>query len=259
MPTIAALLRGERDLHHAAAADALRRHTGTVFVPLRGVSDHGPYPPAVFYQPAHLGLIQHYDKHPDNPRHEHNLIGLRHLATGHVLRVMPIHFDFQSGLRRFLEAERIGWTADPAFATIVAGDFNSTSSGPNEPECVFENHPRHKRYNKALWVPHDDPRYGQPLRPDTRALDRLHDGGLLDVADLAHQQGLPADLAFTPTVNHGVDGHGALRIDRILVTEPLRHAVDGSSYRVHIPDGEPPSDHRAVSLRIVPQQITYAD
>lgn len=243
--------RGKQALY--AAADALHGHTGKMFIPLLCVSEHGPYPPAVFYQPEHLMVVQHYDEHPDNPQHERNLIVFRHLATNRILRVMPIHFDFQSGHNRFREAELIGWTADPAFATIVAGDFNSVSSRSQDAQRTFENCPSHKRYNKAQWIPHDDLRFGQPLKPDTRALDRLYDGGLLDVAELAHEQGVAADVAYMPTVNHG---DSPLRIDRILVSEPLRHAVDGATYQVHVPKGEPPSDHRAVSVRLQLARIT---
>jgi hypothetical protein len=42
----------------AAGADTLRRHTGKVFVPLLGVSDHGPYPLAVLPSPGNAPAIR---------------------------------------------------------------------------------------------------------------------------------------------------------------------------------------------------------
>jgi endonuclease/exonuclease/phosphatase family metal-dependent hydrolase len=240
--------RGNEALY--AAADALRRSTGTVYVPLLCTSEHGPYPPAVFYRPDVLGVVQHYDAHPDNPRHQRNLIVLRHYATGRILRLLPIHFSFLGGRARLSEAELITWAADPAFATIIAGDFNSISSRPNEASRRFEDAPAHKRHHKGRWIRPADRTPGQLIKPDTDALDVLYDSGMHDVADIAHEQGLAVDLAYRPTVNHEDSRNGALRIDRVLVSQPLCDAVDGMTYRVHIPQGPPPSDHRAVSVSI---------
>lgn len=241
--------RGSRQLYRAA--NILTRHTGKVFVPLLGWTDRGDYPPAIFYQPEHVQIDQHFGTHADDPMHLRNLAIVTLRANGSELRLLPIHFDPQSGAKRFLEAEEIGWGADPDHRTVVAGDFNSTSSGEHEVKRVFENHPLHKRVNKGRWIPHDDPRHSEPIRPDTRALDRLLDHGFHDAADLAYTQGTPRELAYMPTVNEGIDGHGPLRIDRILVSEPLTKSLIPDTYKVWVPDGSTrtdfPSDHRAVS------------
>jgi endonuclease/exonuclease/phosphatase family metal-dependent hydrolase len=241
--------RGSEQLYRAA--NTVTHYTGKVFVPLLGWTDRGDYPPAVFYQPEYVQVDQHFGTHPDDPVHLRNLVAVTLRADGARLQLLPIHFDNQSGAKRFLEAEEISWAANPGYQTIVAGDFNSTSCGTREASADFARHPLHQRTHKARWVPHDDPHRGEPLREDTRALDRLLDHGLYDVADLAYNQGTPQERAYTPTVNEGIDAHGPLRIDRILVSEPLANSLIPDTYAVWIPEGatraDYPSDHRAVS------------
>lgn len=241
--------RGSEQLYRAA--NTVTHYTGKVFVPLLGWTDRGDYPPAVFYQPEYVQVDQCWGTHADDPAHLRNLVAVTLRANGAQLQLLPIHFDPQSGTRRFLEAEEVSWAANPADQTIVAGDFNSTSHGEREATADFAHHPLHKQGHKARWVPHDDPRHGEPLRADTRALDRLLDHGLYDLADLACSQGMPQELAYMPTVNEGIDAHGPLRIDRILVSEPLSTSLIPDTYTVWIPEGttraDYPSDHRAVS------------
>jgi endonuclease/exonuclease/phosphatase family metal-dependent hydrolase len=242
--------RCSRTLYKAAAA--LTKHTGAVFIPLIGWTDRGDYPPAIFYQPEHIQIDGHAGTHPDDPAHMVNLVEANLRECGTPIRFLPIHFDPQSGLKRLLEAEQISWTADPNHLTVVAGDFNSVSTNPHDDMPSFEDHPLHQRFHKGLWKPDIVPHDGLPDGPDTRALDRLLAGGLTDVADVAFAQGMPSAQAYTPTVNDGIDPHGPLRIDRILVSAPLAARIARDSYRVWVPDGQTrsdyPSDHRAVSV-----------
>jgi endonuclease/exonuclease/phosphatase family metal-dependent hydrolase len=152
--------RGGRMLYQAA--NTLTRHTRKVFVPLLCWTDRGDYPPAIFYQPEHIEVDQHFGTHADDPGQLRNLVVVTLRADGTKLRLLPIHFDPQSGLKRLLEAEDIGWACDPDHRTIVAGDFNSISSGKHDLTPDFDSHPLHKRTDKGLWVPHDDLRHGDP-------------------------------------------------------------------------------------------------
>lgn len=129
---------------------------------------------------------------------------------------------------------------DAQYAAIFGGDFNATSSHPDEtaPDdwrllCDGQGN-SHKLSQKGIRQPDGS------WRLYTEAIDAFLEHGWQDAGELAGD--------FTPTVPPAIDGGSGLRIDRIMISKRTPAKLVPGSYKVHVPEpGTEVSDHRMVS------------
>jgi hypothetical protein len=168
-----------------------------------------------------------------------------------AVRVHVPHLDYASGTRRLMEAEILASQVGGHIPTVVAGDLNSTASGPHLPHRDYTDVPRHKRFQKGMRLPSgewvDDTRALDVLIVpwDTRSGARRHqDGcGLYAIAETDWEQRRRPDELLAPTTHT----HQSLLIDWILATEHI--GLLPGTYRVW--PGDPArTDHKLVTATL---------
>ncbi|MFI6163008.1 endonuclease/exonuclease/phosphatase family protein [Micromonospora haikouensis] len=238
------------EVHHAP-------YTG-----LLGTSQHGPIPPAIFYN---ANLVTHLawpgdDPHdPDVFPDKRNVGRFRVNTTGAEFGTWVAHFNSRSGATRLEEAKLIDRYGNDPLPFIGGGDLNSTASGGHLPQRDWHAANHHIRTHKGKRI--DDGTPEGHWEADTDALDhligrwdsisnrRLDGAGYHAVAELAWLAN--PDFVIAPTVIDKPGEGGPDLIDYLLVNNALRPHVIPSSYQVHIPDGPPfPSDHHLVTATI---------
>lgn len=208
-------------------------------------STRGTLHELVFVRSARLRPLAHYT--PDLPDVFHDQIGaVELLADGLMtpLTVQSAHWPHWSGDARLSEALKLTRYAAPGACAVIAGDFNSlypdceTHAPEFEPD--WAQLPPHKCHHKTL---PPGLRSAGTLVSDRRALSTLAEAGLRSAGCVAGD--------MTPTVNTAADQGQGGRIDHILLSPMLAHAVIPRSYQVHVSDiGNQASDHRMVSVRL---------
>lgn len=208
-------------------------------------------PPAVLYDTTRLRLLSWAD-----PRSQPHVWGRNTAefawATGPdrvALRVQLAHLDYASGTRRLAEAETLAAQITQTVPLIVAGDMNSTASGPHLPARDFSQIPAEKRRQKGRLV-------NGAWMADTRALDvligawdpatgtRVHGAGLSSLAEEDWHQRARPDALPEPTTNTSQP----LLIDWILRNSRLE--LLPRTYRVHPPGKAAVSDHRLITAAV---------
>jgi endonuclease/exonuclease/phosphatase family metal-dependent hydrolase len=217
----------------------------------------GPLGTAVIYDPTVLCLDATEEPYFEDKR---NLAQFRLRADlTYRLHVFVEHWSYADSEQRLARAKLLARYGTSPIPTVLAGDANSSSSGPHLPHIDWNAVPVNVRDHKGRQ--HTDGTWSA----DTRALDRLigawdttlgrrvSGAGFHHVAELDPHAPNP----LPPTVNGG----SGLHIDHILANEALLATADvvPGSYRVHIPTSTNPtdwsSDHRRVSctLRLRPR------
>jgi len=206
---------------------------------------HGLLDAVVFLRCPPFVPVRHYT--PDLPDVYHDQIGLVHAnlpGLDRPVRFSSVQWAHWNGNVRLDQALRLTRHAAPGVPAVIAGDFNSLwpdcPAHPPEFEPDWAALPPHKRLHKTLPP-------GQ--RPDgrlasyRRALTVLSEAGFVSAGCAAGD--------ITVTVSAAADcGQGA-RIDHIVLSPWLAHAIVPGSYRVHAGDvADPASDHRMVSVRL---------
>jgi hypothetical protein len=245
--------RGE--MPFLAALEGLAIVTGRPYV---GKLCAGPLGSAVVYDPRLLRLRRGEDlSFPDKRgRFEFTILPTAteaSTAAGRRFVVRAEHWVYWSGGPRLERARLLAQFGKDPIPTLIAGDLNSTASGPHLPQIRWDSVPLGVRDYKGLQYPNG--LWG----PDTRAVDRLIGAwderlarrgvgaGFHHVAELdCHAPNpLPA------TTNESGSG---LHIDHLLINDAWLQPGGGvvpGSYQVHIPAGKPfPSDHRRVSVNL---------
>jgi endonuclease/exonuclease/phosphatase family metal-dependent hydrolase len=210
----------------------------------------GPLGSAVVYDPDRLRLRRGEDLSFPDKRGRFAFTACGGRAR---LVVRAEHWAFWSGEPRLERARLLAQFGKDPVPTLIAGDLNSTASGPHLPRIRWDAVPVGIRDYKG--IRHADGSWG----PDTRAVDRLIGGwderlarrtvgaGFHHVAELDRHA--PCPLPATTNEN----GSG-LHIDHLLINDAWLHPGGGvvpGSYRVHIPAGRPfPSDHRRVTVTL---------
>ncbi|MEU8376101.1 endonuclease/exonuclease/phosphatase family protein [Micromonospora sp. NPDC048894] len=245
-------------LAEKALTDALHApYTG-----LLGTSQHGPIPPAIFYN---ADLVTHLvwpgdDPHdPDVFPDKRNVGRFRTNATGTEFGAWVAHFNSRSGTARLEEAKLLDRYGTDPLPIIGGGDLNSTASGPHFPQRDWRAANHHIRTHKGKRI--DDGTPEGHWEADTAALDhligrwnpttnrRLDGAGYHAIAELTWLAN--PDNAIAPTIIDKPDEGGPDLIDYLLANDTMRPHVIPSSYQVHIPDGPPfPSDHHLVTAEI---------
>lgn len=232
---------------------ALRELSTLTGRPYVGELFTGPLGTAVIYDPTVLHLDA--GEEPDFP-------DKRNLAR-FCLREHPSyrfwafteHWSSHDGDQRLARARLLARYGRSEIPTLIAGDTNSSYSGPTQPTINWQRTPVETRDYKGRLI-------NGVWGPDTRALDRLvgtydhhsgqriNRGGFHDVTELDPDAPNP----LPPT------GAIGLQDDHILINNAFRTTADivQGSYHVHLPPGagptDWPNDHRRVSctLRIRP-------
>ena len=239
--------RGQRPFHTAMKElSALngRPYVGELFT--------GPLGTAIIYDPTVLCLDATEEPYFEDKR---NLAQLR-LRTDltYRLHIFVEHWSYADSEQRLARAKLLARFGTSPIPTLLAGDTNSTSSGPHLPHIDWNAVPISIRDHKG----HQGP--DGTWSADTRALDRLigawdtSHGRRVNGAEFHHVAELDpqAPRPLPPTVNGG----SALHIDYILANQALLATADvvPGSYQVHIPAGTDaadwPSDHRRVSCTL---------
>jgi hypothetical protein len=239
--------RGRRPLQAAMkdlSALTDRPYVGELFT--------GPLGTAVIYDPTILCLDA--AEEPDFPDKRNLAQFCLRADPAYRLHVFVEHWSYADGEQRLARAKQLTRFGTATVPTLIAGDANSSSSGPHLPDVDWASVPIGVRDHKGRQQPDGT------WCADTRALDRLigawhtaagrrvNGAGFHTVAELDPQAPNP----LPPTVNGG----SGLHIDYILANQALvdtTQVVPGS-YRVHIPPGNSPthwpSDHRRVSVTL---------
>ncbi|WP_431884761.1 endonuclease/exonuclease/phosphatase family protein [Micromonospora wenchangensis] len=242
--------RGRRPLHTAMAH--LADVTGRPYV---GELHTGALATAVIYDPRVLRLDA--AEEPEFPD-KRNLtrFSLRTDPT-YRLHVYVEHWPYADPEQRLARARLLATSGTSPTPTLIAGDLNSTSSGPHLPTPDWTTIPTSTRDHKAR-------HHNGTWHADTRAIDRLigtwntttnqrvNSAGFHHLAELDPHTPTP----LPPTTN----GPHGLHIDYLLANHALLNTatVVPGTYQIHIPpDNNPatwPSDHRRISctLRIHP-------
>ena len=239
--------RGKRPFN--AAMKDLSVLTGRPYV---GELFTGPLGTAVIYDPTVLCLDA--SEEPDFPDKRNLARFCLRADLGYQLHVFVEHWPYADSEQRLARAKLLARFGTSPVPTLIAGDANSTSSGPHLPNIDWTSVPIGVRDHKGsrdqagTWC------------ADTRALDRLigawdtktgrriNSAGFHNVAELDPRAPNP----LPPTVNGG----SGLHIDYILANQALLAAANvvPGSYRVHVPPGTDPanwpSDHRRVSCTL---------
>jgi len=227
---------GGRILHEFAGR--LRASVGGTWGAHLAVSPISGAHNAVFYRTETFRVVQAYaDVAAADDRLA--LAGSLWLAVDGLevpLVVHSVHWRHDSGEARIQEAKLLGNLITRA--AIVAGDFNCVWPGDPSFELrpVWENLPPHLRSHKTV----ADPATGR-LESDLGAGLVCQRHGWVDAGALAKDG--------TVTTNATSD-RAPCRIDRIMASPPLAAGIIEGSYTVHVPPGDPVSDHRMVSVRI---------
>jgi hypothetical protein len=242
-----------------AALERLALVTGRPYVGRLGA---GPLGSAVVYDPRVLRLRRGEDlSFPDKrgrfeftttPTTPTGTGSGTETGTGTRFVVRAEHWAYWSGDPRLERARLLAQFGKNPTPTLIAGDLNSTASGPHLPQIDWDTVPLGVRDYKGLQRP--DGSWG----PDTRAVDRLIGAwderlgrrtvgaGFHHVAELDRHAPKPLPATTNQT------GSG-LHIDHLLINDAWLRAggVVPGSYRVHIPAGEPfPSDHRRITVTL---------
>ncbi|MFI6163940.1 endonuclease/exonuclease/phosphatase family protein [Micromonospora haikouensis] len=250
--------RGRRPFHTAMAH--LAEATGRPYV---GELHTGALATAVIYDPRVLRLEA--AEEPEFPD-KRNLARFRLRADpGYRFQVFVEHWPYADPEQRLARARLLATFGISPIPTLIAGDTNSTSSGPHLPTRDWTTVPIGIRDHKGR---HDD---NGTWHADTRAVDRLigtwdtTTGHRVNSAGFHHLAELDphAPHPLPPTVN----GPNGLHIDYILGNQALLSSttVMPGSYRIHTPPSvDPtswPSDHRRISctLHIHPASTTPHD
>jgi endonuclease/exonuclease/phosphatase family metal-dependent hydrolase len=239
--------RGQRPFHAAMKELSIlagRPYVGQLFT--------GPLGTAIIYDPTVLCLDATEEPYFEDKR---NLAQFRLRADlTYRLNVFVEHWSYADSEQRLARAKLLARFGTSPIPTLIAGDKNSTSSGPHLPHIDWNRVPIGIRDHKG----HQHP--DGTWHADTRALDRLIGswdntaGRRTDGAGFHHVAELDphAPNPLPPTVNGG----SGLHIDYILANQALLATakVVPGSYHVHIPpDADPadwPSDHRRISCTL---------
>jgi hypothetical protein len=227
----------------------------------------GPLGSAVVYDPRILRLRRGEDlSFPDKRGRFEFTTTPTEAGTGTRFVVRAEHWAYWSGDPRLERARLLAQFGKNPVPTLIAGDLNSTASGPHLPQIRWDSVPLGVRDYKGLHQP--DGSWG----PDTRAVDRLIGAwddrlarrsvgaGFHHVAELDPHAPRPLPATTNQT------GSG-LHIDHLLINDAwlnphsawlnLDGGVVPGSYRVHIPAGERfPSDHRRVTVTLALPTLT---
>ena len=239
--------RGQRPFH--TAIQELSTLAGRPYV---GQLNTGPLATAVIYDPTVLCLAATEEPYFEDKR---NLTQFRLRADlAYRLQIFTEHWPYSDAEARLSRAKLLARFGASPVPTVLAGDMNSTCSGPHLPTIDWNAVPIGIRDHKGRQQ--DDGTWSA----DTRAVDRLigawdstlghrvGGAGFHHVAELDPQAPNP----LPPTVN----GASGLHIDYILANEGLLAAAEvvPGSYQVHIPPGSNPanwsSDHRRISCTL---------
>lgn len=209
-------------------------------------------PPALVWDTDRLDLAEYSVAATDHHQWGRNTwtVAARNDPTA-ALRVIVPHLDYASGTRRLMEAETLAAQLGGSVPIMVAGDLNSTGSGPHLPHRDYTHVPQHKRRQKGRlldsgeWV--DDTRSLDTLIGpwDPTAHIRRHDdgAGLYALAETDWEQRERPDELLAPTTYN----EQPLLIDWLLAT-PGIGLVPGT-YRVW--DGNPHhTDHKLVTVTL---------
>jgi endonuclease/exonuclease/phosphatase family metal-dependent hydrolase len=239
--------RGQRPFH--TAIQELSVLTGRPYV---GQLFAGPLGTAIIYDPTVLCLNATEEPYFEDKR---NLAQFRLRADlTYRLNVYVEHWSYANGEQRLARAKLLAPFGASSVPTLIAGDANSSASGPQLPDIDWNRVPIGIRDHKGHQ--HADGSW----HPDTRALDRLigawdtstgrrvGGAGFHHIAELDPQA--PNPLPAT------VNGDSGLHIDYILANQALLATAEvvPGSYQVHIPTSASPadwpSDHRRVSCTL---------
>lgn len=236
------------------AVAELSRLCGARYEIKTGEIERSNNPPAFLWDTERLDLMEYSDRDTDHHRWGRNTWSVvsRHDPNVALRMIIP-HLDYASGTRRLIEAETLGSQVGGHLPVVVAGDLNSTGSGPLLSHRDYTHVPQHKRRQKGLLLPSDE------WVDDTRALDTLigpwdattntrrhHAGsGLHALAEADwEQRGRPEELLAATTYSEQ-----PLLIDWFLATKDV--GLVPGTYQVW--DGNPHhTDHKLVTATITP-------
>ncbi|GIF01106.1 endonuclease/exonuclease/phosphatase family protein [Paractinoplanes rishiriensis] len=224
----------------------------------------GPLGTAIIYDPTVLRLSAGEEPEFDDKRNLARFSLRQHPDT--ALHVYVEHWSHHNSDQRLARARLLAQYGTSTTPTLIAGDLNSTSSGPHLPVPFWGHQPpgrldyQYRPQPDGTWT------------PDTRAVDRLigtwHDPEPAEPAVPGRRNGAgfhhlaehdpQAARPFPPTGDNG------LHIDYLLANTALLQTaqVVPGSYRVHLPDGFPPprySDHRRISCTLALTTDSSAD
>ena len=244
------------------AEKALTEVFNAPYTGLLGTSQHGPIPPAIFYN---AGLVTHLvwpddDAHdPDVFADKRNVGRFQVNATGAEFGAWVAHFNARSGAARLEEAKLLDRYGNDPLPYIGGGDANGSASGGHFPQRNWQAASYRIRTHKGKRV--DDGTPDGHWEADTDALDhligrwdpisgrRLEGCGYHAIAELAWLAN--PDFVIQPSIIDKAGEGGPDLIDYLLVNEAMRPHVIASSYHVHFPDGPPfASDHHLVTAEI---------
>ncbi|WP_285730542.1 hypothetical protein [Nocardiopsis sp. ATB16-24] len=119
-----------------------------------GQIERSDHPPALLWNTQHLDLVEYSLADTDPSRWKRNTwtVAVRDSPSCAVRVIVP-HFDYASGTRRLMEAETLASQVGAALPVVVAGDLNSTVSGPHLPDRDYTRVPAHKRRQKGRLTP----------------------------------------------------------------------------------------------------------
>jgi len=215
-----------------------------------GQIERSDHPPALLWDTQRLDLVEYSTASTDRSLWKRNTWTLAVLdSPNDAVRVIVPHWDYASGTRRLMEAETLASHVGGSLPVVVAGDLNSTASGPHLPHRDYTRVPVHKRRQKGRltavgWV--DDTRALDTLIGpwDTTTNTRHHqDGaGLYALAEHDWQQrNRQGVLASTTHIEQ------SLLIDWILATRDV--GLVPGTYRVW--EGDPAwTDHKLITATI---------
>jgi hypothetical protein len=245
------------------AAQVLAGTLGRCYEPRLGHSPRGGEAtrPALFYDSQVLALTFWGDEHCTVEDDQRNLARFQVRATGAQFWVKIEHWRYDSGdVRLEHGAKPVARYGRDPIGGILLGDLNGTASGPHLPGRHWDEADFPGRTHKGR--ADADGVWG----PDTRAVDhligrwdhgaggRVEGAGFHAIAELAHQLGTAAEVAFRATVNDGIDPGGGQLVDWALANDALRERIVKDSYHVDIPTAttrdDLSSDHRCVTWAV---------
>ncbi|MGI5243067.1 endonuclease/exonuclease/phosphatase family protein [Dactylosporangium sp. CA-139066] len=244
------------------AEQALTEALDAPYTGLLGVHQHGPIPPAIFYNTDLVTNLAWPGDDPHDPdvfADQRNVGRFRANATGVEFGAWVAHFNARSGAARLEEAKLLDRYGKDPLPFVGGGDLNSTASGGHFPQRDWQAANHHIRTHKGKWV--DDGTPEGNWEADTDALDHLigtwdpttrrrrEGSGYHAIAELAWRDN--PDLVIAPSIIDKPGEGGPDLIDYLLVNDAMRPRVVASSYQVHIPAGPPfPSDHHLITAEI---------
>ncbi|MBO2461518.1 endonuclease/exonuclease/phosphatase family protein [Actinomadura violacea] len=268
----AVLVLGEGDYYRFSgaaaawgAANALRAAGGPTYTPLIGSLPRqwGPFAPVVFVDLQRIVVHRWYDDTaPDFAARTRNMLVGSLPGRTEEFRIVAVHGDIFSGQQRLADARELQRLAATEIPCAIAGDFNTTLSGPDwEPGDLNDTaiYPPEQPWRPA-WRTRWSPALAgaEENVPDADALDylcgiwrpgrpgepgrRVGGVGFYDAAELAGDT--------SPTQLPRPDGRQACAIDHILLNKPFADRL--ASYQVHQPadPDHPDSDHLRISVEL---------